>query len=241
MTIITNPDSVIISTTSGDVDVRAFLNTLPGVNMAGKFLRLDYDPFGRITEIEVDPTVTLSAQDIIDIQDEFYKISLDTIIAALDSITAPPSATAHLTDQGASTPATITIGTQDQLTDISITDDWNLRPDSIDFSLTDDDTGELQYTGTVSKIVKISYSVNTGVTNSFDHVYSALMLTPDGGSKGEILGSRMNTETINGSNGMPIGNSITIKLDPLDKIKINIANADGTTNMTVSAATMSVK
>lgn len=153
----------------------------------------------------------------------------------------PPSATAFLTDQGSDTPATIIITTQNELTDLSVTGAWSIGVDHPLFTLVDNNTGELQYDGLVSRIFTIHYSLTLGVTNSFEHVFASIMRTPDAGVKAEIPESRMYLETINGSDGMPLSNSITFKLDPLDKIKINGANADGMINLAVTIATMAIK
>lgn len=233
MTIITNPDANVQITHQDVKDF--FLNTL-GIDLTGKHLVIRYDGIGRIAEIDVD--VVLTSPQTGQVEDEFYTMSINSIITAL---LTPASATAFLTDQGASSPTTIPISGADVLTDIDITADWNLGADASQFTLTDADTGEIQYTGTVPRTVMVSYSATLSVTNSFDHIYATLMRTPDGGSKTEIPGSRIYTETINGNDGQPISGSITILLQPLDKLKINVANNDNSTDLMVSVATMAVE
>lgn len=240
MTVITNPDPTISSIENGDAEVRDFFLNDLSIDLTGKSLRISYDSLNRINEIDVDPTVVLTGPQIIQVQDEFYGMSVNTIISSL-GVSDPASATVFLTDQGAMTPATITITTQSELTDLTVAAAWNIGANSNLFTLTDANTGELRYDGTTSRIFTIHYAATLGVTNSFDHIFAAIMRTPDAGVKAEIPESRLYLETINGSEGMPLSNSITFKLDPLDKIKINGANDDGTTNLQITVGTMAVK
>lgn len=240
MTIITNPDPTSSSFVNGDALVRTFFNDILLIDLTGKSLKLAFDELGRINEIDLDSTVSLSAGEITQVQNEFYGMSVDTIINSL-GVSDPPLATVFLTDQGAMSPAIIPITTQSELTDLTVVSGWNIGADSNLFTLVDADTGELRFDGLTSKIVTIHYAATIGVTNQFDHVFLSIMRTPDGGSKAEIPESRMYLETINTSDGMPISNTITFKLDPLDKIKINGANDDGTINLQISIATMAVK
>jgi len=242
MTVITNPDPTVFSATNNfDADVRAFFDTTLGIDLTGKSLSIGQDTIGRIMSIDVDPTVSMTGPQITQVQDEFFNMmSIDSIIAALGTA-VPALATVFLTDQGHDTPAVITITTQDELTDLTVVGGWNIGADHPLFTLVDADTGEIRYDGTTARIFTIHYAATMGVTNQFDHIYLSLMRTPDAGVKAEIVESRLYLETINGSEGMPLSNSVTFKLDPLDKIKINGANGDGTTNLQITVGTMAIK
>ncbi len=241
MTLITNPDPTVfvVNDEDFDVTVRAFFLSDLSIDLTGIALSISQDTIGRIMSIDVD--VALTGPQITQVQDEFFDMmSIDSIIAALGTA-IPASATTFLTDQGSSTPTAITITTQDELTDLTVVGGWNIGAVHPLFSLVDVDTGEIQYDGTTVRTFTIHYAATMGVTNQFDHIYLSVMRTPDAGVKAEIVESRLYLETINGSEGMPISNSVTFTLDPLDKIKINGANADGTTNLQITVGTMAVK
>ncbi len=233
MTLITNPDANIRTTIQ---DVQDFFLNILGIDISTKALSITYDGIGRIAQIDVDQTLTGPESD--QVIDEFFIMSLKSIIL---SLLTPANATSFLTDQGASTPTAITIGAADTLTDITIVDNWNLGADASLFTLTNDDTGEVQYTGTVPKTVMVTFALTYSVVSSFDHIYSAIMRTPDGESATEVPGTRIHTETINGSDGQSTSNCAAILLQPLDKLKINVANSDGMTDIEVSIATMCVR
>lgn len=242
MTVITNSDPDLFVT---DDNVKQWFAD-ETIDITGKFLRITRDSIGNILEIDVD--VVLTAQQQTDFAEEFFPMSIPTIESELGILeglvallTNPPNATSYLTDQTPSSPAVIIISAADTLTDVSVTSNWNLGAGNILFTLLDSSTGEIRYDGTIPLTVKINYGLTFGVVSSFDNIYAALVRTPDGGSAAEIPGSRSYIETINGSDGISVSGCVTITLQPLDAIKLQVANDDGTTNIMVTVATVAIK
>lgn len=232
MTVITNSDTDVTKTVK---DVQDFFSATLGIDISAKHLVVKRDSEGRIYDIDVD--VSLTAPQIALVEAEFFKLSIASIIAAL-FISA--SATSILDDQVAS-PIVIPINNPNVLTDINIPGAWNLGADASQFTLVDADTGEIQYTGTVPRTVLVAFNLTFSIVAQFDNIYAVLMRTPDGGSASEVPGSRIYTETVNSNSGQGTSSIVAITLQPLDKLKINIANNDDDTNIEVTIATLTVK
>lgn len=239
MTVIVNNDPTIDESINADVLVRDFfLNTL-AIDLTGKSLKLTFDQIGRINEIDVDPTVSLTAPQIIQVQNEFYGLSVDTIINSLGTST-PAHITTYLTGFDSENPLTVTTGGEDIPSDIVSVDNWSVDI-SNDFTVTDDDIGEVQYTGIIPITRLVSFSISlASVSGTNRRVYGDIMRKPDAGSYSEVAGSRVHTD--DSANNDVKNTSITIRMtiNPLDKLKTNVGKMIGTQNIIVSNASLTV-
>jgi len=238
MTLITNPDPTIFSSTNDfDAEVRAFFDTTLEIDLTGKSLSIGQDAIGRIMSIDVDPSVTITGPQVTLVQEEFFNtMSIDTIIGLL----TPPVITAYLSGFDSINPLTVNILATDTPTDITSLNSW-VADVSKDFIISDDDIGEVEYTGDIVRTIPISYSLSTTTTGGSNRdVFGDIMLKPSAGSYAEIPGSRVFTDDDSNSNVKNITHRIMITLNPGDKFKINIGEVNTTQNMIVTNAGITI-
>lgn len=240
MTVIVNNDPTTDDMENGDALVREFfLNTLV-IDLTGKSLKLTFDALGRINEIDLDPTVSLSAAEITQVQDEFYEMSVDTIINSLGTTSESSHITTYITGLDIDIPLEITPSVMNTPIDIVAVDSWVVDV-SKDFTVTDDDVGEVQYNGIVPITLPVSYTASlTTVSGNTRVVFTDIMRKPDAGSYAEVPGSRAFTDDDSNGNVKNIHNRMFIIINPLDKLKVNMGQTNGTNKMLIGDAGLTI-
>lgn len=219
-----------------DKTIRTFFNGI-GVDLTGKSLVVKYDAIGKIKEIIVDPSVTLSPENIEDFRVEFFDMSIERII---DILLRPTLCTAHITGIDATTALRLSGVAGNTPTDLTTVAGWSFILEK-DFVLTDADIGEVQYTGLIKRTVPISYSTSlTTVGGGNKLVFANLMRKTGAAVYTEMTGSRIFGD--DSANGLfrNLSNRFFINVFPQEKFKLNVGKGTGTNDIDISNALFTI-